>query len=216
MAAERFPSPDRGSPWGAGALAAPSWPWQVVGRGLSKQERTPLFSLGHGEWGWGISGDGTVPLLQSISTLHCPSKLRFWNLFGLSTLYLRPNGARDARQIYPGFLWSACIFWLLFFLTPFLLVVIIWLVKFYLLSFGTAWSSLCMLCIYITLFLSLIMSLAFRVINNGKVSRKVFLELLHFLLVWNCLFCFADPMGQLSMAFCKGYLSKLFWKSFPP
>lgn len=39
-----------------------------------------------------------------------------------------------------------------------------------------------MLCIYITLFLSLIMFLAFRVINNGKVSRRVFIELLHFLL----------------------------------
>ena len=39
-----------------------------------------------------------------------------------------------------------------------------------------------MLCIYITLFLSLIIFLAFRVINNGKVSRKVFIELLHFLL----------------------------------
>lgn len=39
-------------------------------------------------------------------------------------------------------------------------------------------SSLCMLCTYVTLFLFLIMFLAFRVINNGKVSRKVFIELL--------------------------------------
>ena len=58
-----------------------------------------------------------------------------------------------------------------------------------------------MLCIYITLFLSLIMFLAFRVINNGKVSRRIFIELLHFLLDSN--FHFASTVLLFSMAFSK-------------
>lgn len=60
----------------------------------------------------------------------------------------------------------------------------------------------CMLCIYVTLFFSLIMFLAFRVINNGKVSRKVFLELLHFLL--DCNYFTLLTLLQMSMAFSKG------------
>ena len=125
---------------------------------------------------------------SSLSAQYFWSSLSFQTeilkpFFLLSTFYLMHNGARDARQSLSKISLVCFFFFLCYFsvFKPFLLIVA-YLVNFCLLSFRTAWSILCMLCIYITLFLSLIMFLAFRVINNGKVSRRVFIELLHFLL----------------------------------